>query len=148
MEIPRTPAQWFALLAGTFLVALGVLTLVLNGLQWGSTSNPEEFLIWKANGWSTILWMAMGAFGVLSSLRVDAARTYGMLAAVVFGVLAVWGFIDGGFGTMGLFAIGTTGNITHAVLAALGAVTAMMPERLQRRAGAGSPSGQRGASAM
>lgn len=25
---------------------------------------------------------------------------YGILAAVVFGALAVWGFIDGGFGTM------------------------------------------------
>jgi hypothetical protein len=138
MEIQRTPAQWFALLIGAFLVALGVLTLVLNGLSFGNTSNPAEFLIWKASGWNTILWMAMGAFGVVSSMRVDSARTYGILSAVVFGVLAVWGFIDAGYDTMGIFAIGTTGNITHAIIAALGAVTAMMPERAQRKAGVGT----------
>jgi len=139
MEVQRTPAQWFGLLAGAFLVALGVLTLVLNGLQFGATNDPASFLIWKASGWNTILWVAMGALGLAASLRVDAARSYGMLAAVVFGVLAAWGFIDGGLGTMGIFAIGTTGNITHAVLAALGAFVALTPERVQRRAGAGRP---------
>lgn len=138
MEAQRTPAQWFALLAGAFLVALGVLTLVLNGLSFSQTSNPEEFLIWKANGWNTILWMAMGAIGVVASGRVDGSRTYGLLSAVVFGVLAAWGFIDAGFDTMGLFAIGTVGNITHAVLAGLGALVALTPESAHRRAGVGT----------
>ncbi|MDQ3849195.1 MAG: DUF4383 domain-containing protein [Actinomycetota bacterium] len=135
MEVPRTPAQWFALLAGAFLVALGVLTLVLNGLAFGETSNPADFLIWKASGWNTILWMAMGAIGVVASTRVDAARSYGLIAALVFGVLAVWGFIDSGYDTMGIFAIGTTGNITHAVIAGLGAFVALAPESAQRRTG-------------
>ena len=146
MEPQRTPAQWFALLAGAFLVALGALTLVLNGVSFGDTRDPAEFLIWKASGWNTILWMAMGAAGIFASLRLDASRAYGMLTAAVFGLLAVWGFVDGGLDTMGIFAIGTAGNITHAALAALGFVTATVPESEQRRTGA--PSRHEGPSAI
>ena len=142
MEANAPPAQWFALLAGVFLAALGVLTLVLNNLSWGSTTNPSEFLLWKASGWNTILWMAMGVIGIFASTSLDAARTYGLVAGAVFAVLAVWGFIDAGFDTMGIFAIGTTGNITHAVIAGLGLITALMPESAQRKAGVGtSPPG-------
>lgn len=145
MEMQRTPAQWFSLLAGMFLVALGVLTLVLNGLDFGKTTNPADFLIWKASGWNTILWMAMGALAIFASARVDLSRTYGMLAAVVFGVLAIWGFIDAGYDTMGIFAIGTAGNITHAVIAGLGGLVAAMPEGVQRELGLGDrPPGQHG----
>jgi len=139
VEKQRTPAQWFGLLAGAFLVAIGVLTLAIYGPQFGAANDPASFLIWKASGWNTILWIAMGALGLAASVRVDAARSYGLLAAVVFGVLAVWGFIDGGLGTMGIFAIGTTGNVTHAILAGLGASVGLMPERDQRRVGAGRP---------
>jgi hypothetical protein len=135
MEMQRTPAQWFALLAGMFLVALGVLALVLNAPDFGKTSNPANFLIWKVSGWNTILWMAMGVLGIFASGRVDVSRTYAMLAAVVFGVLAIWGFIDAGYDTMGIFAFGTAANITHAVIAGLGGVAAALPENVQRRLG-------------
>jgi len=132
MEAQRPPAQWYALLVGVFLVALGVLSLVTNGLSFSSASHPSEFVIWKVNGWDTILWMAMGALGILASARLEAARSYGMFAAIVFAVLAVWGFIDSGYSTMGIFALGTAGNITHAVLAVVGAMAAMAPETVQR----------------
>jgi len=139
MEAQRTPAQWFALVAGLFLAALGLLSLVTNGLAFGETSDPAEFLIWQVSGWNTILWMAMGALGVFASGRVDGARSYGILSAVVFGVLAVWGFVDAGVDTMGIFAIGTVGNITHAIIAGAGLMVAMTPERTQRAAGFGRP---------
>jgi hypothetical protein len=145
MEAQRTPTQWFALVAGAFLVALGVLALIVDGLDFGATSDPGTFLIWETSGWNTILWIVMGALGLVASTRVDGARTYGLLSAVVFGLLAVWGFIDGGYDTMGLFAFGTTDNITHAVLGAAGALVALPPERMQRRAGMGH--GPRGSAA-
>lgn len=143
MEVQRTPAQWFALLAGVFLVALGVLTLIFGSVGWSGSENPADFLIWKASGWNTILWMAMGGIGVFASTRVDSARTYGFVAALVFGALAVWGFIDSGYETMGIFSIGTTGNITHAIIAALGAAAALAPESAQRRAGIGGDASSR-----
>lgn len=80
-----------------------------------------------------------------SRARVDLSRTYGMLTAVVFGVLAVWGFIESGYDAMGIFAVGTAGNIIHAVIALLGALTAAMPEGVQREAGRGQdPARQQG----
>jgi hypothetical protein len=136
------PAQGYALLAGVFLAALGVLTLIFGSVSFGSAGgDPAEFLIWKASGWNTILWMAMGGFGIFASTRVDLARTWSILAAVVFGVLAVWGFIDGGTATMGIFEIGTAGNVMHAILAGLGVLVALMPESVQRRAGVGGSAG-------
>jgi hypothetical protein len=135
MHAPRTPAQTFALVGGIFLAALGVLSLVTNGLSFGQTSNPAEFIIWRVNGWDTILWMAMGALGILMSSRVDRARSYGALSALVFGVLAVWGFIDGGYSTVGIFAFGTVDNITHAVLAVLGAMVTAKPAPSEQPAG-------------
>lgn len=134
MELQRTPAQWFALLAGTFLTALGVLTLIFASVGFGGTGAEDrgDFLIWQATGWNAILWIAAGAIGLLMSTRVDAARTYGALAGAVFAVLAAWGWIEGGVETMGIFAIGTAGNIMHAILAVLGIGVAAMPESTQR----------------
>ncbi|MGH2942150.1 MAG: DUF4383 domain-containing protein [Solirubrobacteraceae bacterium] len=139
MEAQRTPAQWFALLAGLFLAAVGVLTLAFNDVDFGATRDPTEFLIWKVSGWNTILWMAMGVIGLFSSMRVDASRAYGIEAMIVFGALAVWGFVDTGYDTMGVFGIGTAGNITHAIIGGLGAVAASMPESVQRDVSATGP---------
>ena len=43
-----------------------------------------------------------------------------------FAVAAIWGFIDGN-DVVGLVVADTTNNITHAILAALGLVTGLMP---------------------
>jgi hypothetical protein len=139
MELQRTPAQWYALVAGVFFAVLGLLTLVLTSVDWGTTSDPAQFLIWKASGWNTLLWMAMGAAGILASTHLDASRGYGAVAAIIFGALAIWGFIDGGYDTMGIFAVGTAGNITHAVAAVLGAGVALVPGWQQRRVGSAPP---------
>jgi hypothetical protein len=135
MEAQHTPARWFALLAGAFLAALGVLTLIFASVDWSATQDPAEFLLWRASGWNTVLWMAMGGIGLLASMRVDLARAYGLLAAAVFGLLAVWGFVDSGVETMGIFSIGTAGDTTHAVIAALGLAVGLAPESAERRAG-------------
>jgi hypothetical protein len=42
MEAQRTPAQWFALLAGLFLVALGILTLFVSPVDFGTTRDPRS----------------------------------------------------------------------------------------------------------
>jgi hypothetical protein len=61
-----------------------------------------------------------------------------MFAAVVFGVFAVWGFIDGD-NVMSIFAADTTNNITHAILAGLAMVVALMPRAVLRPHEAGGP---------
>jgi hypothetical protein len=133
-ERPDTPAQAYAVIAGLFLVALGVLSLIFEPVDFGSVGNvagQPQFLIWAVSGWTTILWIVMGGLGLVSAGRLDSARTYALFAGVVFAVACVWGFIDGN-NVASLIAADTTNNITHGILAALGLLTGLMPRRAQR----------------
>lgn len=123
------PAQWYAAVAGVFLLALGILSLIISVGSFGSigsVANQPEFLIWSVSGWVTIFWIVFGALGLLALPRIDTARSYALGAGIVFAVVAIWGFIDGN-SVFSIFAADTTNNITHAILAGLGLVTAMLP---------------------
>jgi hypothetical protein len=136
LERPDTPAQWYALLAGSFLLAAGVLSLVFERVSFGTVgplSAQPEFWIWTVSGWSTILWIAAGGIGLLAAARLDAARDFAVCAGIVFGIVAVWGFI-GGNDVAGLIPADTTNNVTHAVIAGLGLLAAALPRRVQRPA--------------
>lgn len=128
IQAPRTPAQLFALVIGGILLAFGVVALVLGHTDFGAGSSlgGSQFILWMTNGWDTIIWMALGALGLLAAAQSDTARTYSLLAGVFFALVAVWGFIDGD-DAFGLMAVDTTDNITHAVIAALGFTAAMAP---------------------
>jgi hypothetical protein len=115
-ERPDSPARAFAVAAGLFLLALGVLALVFDDVSFDPVGRrPPHLLIWGVSGWTTILWIAMGGLG----LTLAGARSYPLLAAGVFGVAAVWGFIDG-HAVAAVLVAGTANNVTHAALAGLG----------------------------
>lgn len=138
MEAPRTPAQWYALLIGAALVAVGVLALIFGSTDFGTVSaaSGEEFILWRVNGWETVLYMATGALGLLAAARVDSARSFALVAGIVYAAIAVWGFIDGN-SVASLFAVDTTDNISHAVIGGLGLVLGLLPESMQRTVGFG-----------
>ena len=138
MEAPRTPAQWFAVVAGVVLIPFGVLALVLGSANFGPVgiTGGEQFLLWRVSGWETILYMASGALGLLAASRVDGARMYALVAGLVYAAIAVWGFIDGN-SVINLLAVDTTDNISYAVIGGLGLVAGSLPESAQRGAGVG-----------
>jgi hypothetical protein len=133
-ERPDTPAQTYSAIAGLFLVALGVLSLIFASVDFGTVgpiAAQPEFLIWSVSGWTAIFWIAMGCLGLLATPRLSSARTYALLSGIVFAVVAVWGFIDGN-DVFELFAADTTNNVTHAVLGALGLTIGLLPSGVQR----------------
>ena len=134
LERPDTPAQMFAAAAGLFLTALGALALIFADVGFGTVDSlaaQPEFLIWTVSGWTTILWIAMGLLGLLSMGRLDSARSYSLLAAVVFAVVAVWGFVNG-TAVAEIIAADTTNNVMSAILAGLGLMAGMLPHTAQR----------------
>lgn len=136
MEPRSTPAQSFALLGGAFLLALGVLSLVLNDVTLERVPTPADFLIWKVSGWNVVLWMTLGANGVVASTGFERARTYGVISGLILGAIAVWGFADRGYDTLDIFTFGTASNVMHAMFAAFAlGVGLVMPEPVQRRLG-------------
>jgi hypothetical protein len=129
LDALTSPAHWYAAAAGAFLLALGILSLIIEGPGFGTVGNVDnqpQFVIWAASGWTCIFWIAMGAIGLLALGRVGAARSYALGAGIVFAVVAIWGFIDGD-SVFSIFAAGTVNNITHAVLAVLGLLAGLMP---------------------
>ena len=138
MEAPRTPAQWFATLVGAGLIAGGVLALVTGSTDFGTVSSGtgHEFIIWRVSGWETILYMATGVIGLMAAARVDAARSFGLTAGLVFAAIAIWGFIDGN-DVVSLFAVNTADNVTHAAIGGLGLLAGLASESVQRQVGVG-----------
>jgi Domain of unknown function (DUF4383) len=137
LERPDTPAQTFAGAAGLFLTTLGVLALIFADVGFGTVDSlaPQpEFLIWTVSGWTTILWIAMGVLGLLAMARLDTARSYSLIAAVVFAAVAVWGFINGSE-VARVVAADTTNNVMHAILAGVGLMAGMLPRAAQRAQG-------------
>jgi len=122
-ERPDSPARAFAVAAGLFLIALGVLALMFDDVSLDPVGRrPPHFLIWGVSGWTTILWIAMGGLGLI----LAGARSYPLLAAVVFGAAAVWGFING-HAVAAVLVAGTANNVTHAALAGVGLVVSVGP---------------------
>jgi hypothetical protein len=141
---PRTPAQMFALMAGLFLAALGVLSLIFSSAQFATVEGTTtgEFLIWNTTGWTAVMWIVAGAGGLAAMLRVDTARAYAVLAGLFFALIAVWGFISG-TDVFTLFAANPVNNITHAALAVVGLMAGTPSESAQRAAAPGTPADDR-----
>jgi len=133
MQAPRTSAQIYALFAGAILLGFGVIALAVGHTDFGTGANlgGDEFIIWMANGWDTIVWMALGALGLMAAARAETATAYSMLAGAFFVLVAVWGFISGN-DVFGLMAVDTTDNISHAAIGAAGVVAALSPDSLRR----------------
>ena len=134
LERPDTPAQWYALVAGTFLLTLGIVSLALEPVSFGAVGSPPEqpeFLIWTVSGWSMILWIAGGGLGLLAAMRLDSARDFGLGAGIVFGVAAVWAVIDGS-DVASLISADTANTVTHAAVGGAGLLVAVLPRSIQR----------------
>jgi hypothetical protein len=141
LEPPDTPAQSYAVIVGIFLIALGVLSLVIEPVNFdgvGPVAAQPEFLIWSVSGWTTIFWLVVGGIGLVSAARLDSARSFALGAGIVMAVAAVWGFIDGN-DVAGIITADTTNNITHAVIGGLGLLVAALPRSTQRPAEGDAP---------
>lgn len=135
LERPGVLAQAYAALVGTLLVALGVLSLALVGVDFdtvGLAAEEPEVLLWSVNGWTAVFWLTMGALGLLSASSLDGARLYCLFCAVVFSVTTLWGVLDGD-DVAGLVVADTMNNLTHAVLAVIALFVGLPSRAPQRR---------------
>jgi hypothetical protein len=119
------PARAYGTASGLFLLVLGVLSLIVDDVSLGAVGpHPPRLLVWSVTGWTTMLWIAMGSLAVAAT----AARRYARFAAAVFGVVAVWGFLDG-HAVAGVLSGSPANDVTHAVLAGAGLLCAL-PHRV------------------
>ena len=116
----RTPAQWYSLLFGITLLAVGILGFISNSsFDVGSNVQGDNFIAFEVNGWHNLVHIASGLAGLALSRRADTARTFALGFGAVYLVVTIWGFVDGN-DVLGLLPVNAADNVLHLAIAALG----------------------------
>jgi hypothetical protein len=117
----RTPAQVFALVIGSVLVIAGIIGFFYSS-AFGSPGKVDGVLgILDVNGWHNVVHILSGVAGLALMGTASGARTYAIGLAVVYTVVAIWGFVIGdGESILGFLPVNTEDNVLHALIALAG----------------------------
>jgi Domain of unknown function (DUF4383) len=134
---PANPARLYASAVGALLVVLGIVGFFY-GSSFGSPGTLDHTLgALRTNGWANLLWVVVGALGLLTAGSFS--RAYALGAGLLFTTLGIWGLTLGpGAAILGFLpAAGAdeTLNLTVGLLGLLAA--AGTPRRIE--AGARRP---------
>jgi hypothetical protein len=113
----RTPAQLYARLAGTVLVAAGIVGLFYS-TSFGSPGEVRAMLgIFDVNGWANLLHLLTGGLGLLA--LGYGARTYALGVGVLYLAIGVWGLVKGG-ALLDAVPVNAADDALHLAVGALG----------------------------
>jgi Domain of unknown function (DUF4383) len=117
----RTPAQIFALVIGAVLVVAGIIGFFYSS-TFGSPGKVDGvFGVLDVNGWHNVVHILSGAAGLALMGTAANARLYAIGLAIVYTVVAIWGFIIGdGDAILGFIPVNTEDNVLHALIAVAG----------------------------
>jgi len=116
---PAGPARLYATAVGALLVVLGIAGFFY-GSSFGSPGTIDHTLgALRTNGWLNLLWIAIGALGLL--LAGIASRAYALGAGLLFTVLGVWGLVLApGAAILGFLPAAGADEALHLTLGLLG----------------------------
>ena len=116
----RTPAQLFALIAGSVLLVAGVMGFFYTA-AFGSPGRTGEALgIFEVNGWHNVAHVVTGALGLVA-LGYVSSRRYALAIGSLYVALAVWGFVlADGKPILDLVPVNTADDFLHAIVGGLG----------------------------
>ena len=133
-----SPARVYAMAVGVVLVAAGII-----GFLYESSFTSDEsvrkavFGVLDVNGWHNLVHVVTGLLGILAARTLASARTYCLVLGLVYLVVAVWGFVLGGDGSiLSIVPVNTQDSVLRLLLAAGGfaAYVASAPARAARPA--------------
>jgi Domain of unknown function (DUF4383) len=117
----RTPAQVYALVFGAVLLLAGIIGFFYSS-AFGSPGDTDAVLgILDVNGWHNVVHILSGVAGLALMGTAANARLYAIGLAVVYTIVAIWGFIIGdGASILGFIPVNTEDNVLHALIAVAG----------------------------
>jgi hypothetical protein len=127
----RSPAQIYALVIGAVLVVAGIIGFFYSA-AFGSPGKTDAVLgILDVNGWHNVVHILSGAAGLALAGSLPRARLYAIGLAIVYTVVAIWGFAIGNHESiLGFIPVNTEDNFLHALIAVAGyAAYAASPSR-------------------
>ncbi|HEY5332554.1 MAG TPA: DUF4383 domain-containing protein [Solirubrobacterales bacterium] len=125
---PASPARLYASAAGALLVVLGVVGFFF-GSSFGSPGTLDHTLgAFRTNGWLNLLWVAVGALGLLTAGTFS--RAYALTAGLLFTALGIWGLaLDPGQAIISHIPAAGANEAFHLSLGLLGLVAAAATPR-------------------
>lgn len=122
-----TPARAYSVVVGAVLVVAGIVGFFYNA-EFTSDEGVHDavFGILDVNGWHNVVHIATGALGLVAfAAGAYAARAYAGVLGLVYGAVAVWGFILGdGESILSIVPVNTEDNVLHLALGAVGLLAA------------------------
>jgi hypothetical protein len=120
----RSPAQVYALVIGAVLVLAGILGFFYEAsFAVGEDDVKADAVlgILDVNGWHNVVHLASGVAGLALAGSYAGARSYALGLAVVYTVVAVWGFVLGdNEAILNFVPVNTEDNVLHALIAVAG----------------------------
>ena len=115
-----TPAQLYSLAFGATLLLVGILGFIAEAsFDAGSDVNGSNFILFEVNGWHNLVHIASGLVGLLLWRSLAGARSFALGFGVVYGIVTLWGFIDGN-DVLSLIPVNAADNVLHLAISALG----------------------------
>jgi Domain of unknown function (DUF4383) len=135
---PSSPARLYASAAGALLLILGVVGFFY-GSSFGSPGTLDHTLgALRTNGWSNVLWVVLGALGLLTAGTFS--RAYALGAGLLLTVLGVWGLtLDPSAAILSRFPAAGADEALYLVLGILGLLAATATPRHLELAREASP---------
>jgi hypothetical protein len=132
----RTPAQWYCLLVGLVLLAVGILGFISDSsFDTGNAVQGGRFLGFEVNGIHNLVHVASGLLLLAASPKRASARAVALAFGLVYGLVAAIGLVDGE-DVLGVLPVNGADNVLQVALAALGIATSLISRGDDRRKGA------------
>jgi hypothetical protein len=113
-----SPAQIWARLIGWTLVVVGIVGFFYSSAFGSPGETKAVFGILDVNGFHNLVHILSGLLGIALGRTYAAARAYCLLLAVVYAVVAIWGFVIGdGAAILSIVPVNTEDNVLHALIA-------------------------------
>jgi hypothetical protein len=118
-------AQWLALGLGAVYTLIGVLGFAVTGFDQFAEHTGETLLGFEINPLHNLVHIAIGVLGLAMWRRLDTARTYGWILAVVYGATFVLGLVITGDADKNFLSLNVADNILHIGTALVGLAMAL-----------------------
>lgn len=135
---PASPARLYAAAVGALLILLGIAGFFY-GSSFGSPGTLDHTLgALRTNGWLNLLWVAIGALGLLTAGTMS--RAYAFATGLLLTILGVWGLIlDPGSAILGFIPASGANEALNLTLGLLGLLAAFGTPRRLGSAGRATP---------
>lgn len=124
-------------MAKQFVLALGIVLAVIGVLGFIPALTPDEQLlgVFAVSAGHSVVLLLAGLVGIVASLAGKGhARSYAQVFGVVFGIIAILGFLGGSTEILGFITVNPADNYLHLAIALASLYVGFAPETRRSRA--------------